>query len=205
MPGDHQGTSHTSRGQATALAALTRLRELKLRGGPGKDVTALTKPMANALTQLTGLMRLEAACHSLSEQQLSSICGLTNLTHISFATKQLGVLLRDHLKSLLGFTGYSIGRLELAPGRVSVFFGAEQGLHTSMPGLPLSSWCILPNLLSLTATQSPSPESPEDASFNLTCQATDKTACLCCKGTRSAYGRMACMRFSLASLSLGCL
>jgi len=105
---------------AAALTAVHRLRELRLRGGPGKAITKLSKPMADALTQLTGLVRLELLRHSLSEQQLCSLCGLTRLTHLIFRSDQLGVLLLDRLGSLCGdISPHCTATFEFAPGKVS--------------------------------------------------------------------------------------
>jgi len=103
---------------AAALTALHRLRELRLSGSPGQSKTQLSKHMADALTQLTGLVRLAAPNHSLSEQQLSSLCGLTRLTHLTFEPSQLGVLLLDRLESLCGNWYHHI-TVEFAPEKVS--------------------------------------------------------------------------------------
>lgn len=75
--------------------------------------------MANALTQMTGLVRLEVPYHGLSEQQLSSLCVLTRLTHLAFRSDQLGVLLLDRLKSLRAKTSSGGLAVEVAAGKVN--------------------------------------------------------------------------------------
>jgi len=110
-------TTRDDKATAAALTALHPLRELRLSGSPGQSKTQLSKHMADALTQLTGLVRLEVS-HSPSEQQLSSLCGLTRLTHLTFEPSQLSVLLLDRLDSLCG-NRYHHVILEFAPGKVS--------------------------------------------------------------------------------------
>jgi len=109
---------------AAALTALHRLRQLRLRC-PSHVLTQLSKLMADALTQLTGLVRLEMPCHSLSEQQLSNLCGLTRLTHLTFHPDQLGVLLLDRLKSLRARTCSGSLAVEAAAGKVCVCRGTR--------------------------------------------------------------------------------